>query len=80
LEFTQKRVEMVYLSALVRQILSRESGRLPKDCKAVIPNSFITSHKTWTNWYPAKAGKAIARDEVQNAVDGRDCEEVRSNP
>jgi hypothetical protein len=80
LESTQKRVEMVYISALVRQIHSRESGRLPKDCKAVIPNSFMTSHKTWTNWYLVKAGKAIAHDEVRNAVARRDCEEARSNP
>lgn len=80
LESTQKRIEMVYLSALVRQILSRESGRLPKERNVVIPNSFMTSHKTWTNWYLIEAGKAIARDEMQRAVARRHCEGARRNP
>jgi hypothetical protein len=77
LEYTQKHVEMVYLSALVRRMLSRELGRLPKKLKRVIPDSFMPSHKTWTNWYLIKAGKAIARDEVQKAVARRDCENAR---
>jgi hypothetical protein len=68
---------MVYLSALVRRMLSRELGRLPKKLKRVIPDSFMPSHKTWTNWYLIKAGKAIARDEVQKAVARRDCENAR---
>jgi hypothetical protein len=51
--------------------------RLPKKLKRVIPDSFMPSHKTWTNWYLIKAGKAIARDEVQKAVARRDCENAR---
>ncbi|KAJ9657254.1 hypothetical protein H2201_008235 [Coniosporium apollinis] len=77
LESTQKRVEIVYISALVRRMLSRESGLLPKELKRVIPDNFMTSHKTWTNWYLIEAGKAIARDEVRKAVARRDCENAR---
>ncbi|KAG0647275.1 Heterokaryon incompatibility protein [Hyphodiscus hymeniophilus] len=76
LESTEKHVQMVYLSAMVRRLLSRESGRLPKKAKHTVPDRFMSSHKLWTEWYVVEAAKSIARDKEREIVERLECEKA----
>lgn len=70
---------MVYLSAMIRRLLSRESGSLPRKVKHTVPDKFMSSHKIWSEWYVVEAANAIARDRERKAIERRECENANRN-
>jgi hypothetical protein len=73
-------VEMVYMSALVRRVLSRESGKQPKDVEYTIPTKFMSSHMVWTSWYTTEVAKSIASNEAKRAAARLQCKISRQTP
>ncbi|KAE9376518.1 hypothetical protein N431DRAFT_435819 [Stipitochalara longipes BDJ] len=72
-ESSANNLEMVYMSALVRRTLSRESGKQPKDVEYTIPNRFMSSHEVWKNWYTTAVAKSIASNEEEKAAARLQC-------